>query len=263
VDLARLAGLYPAGILCEVTNEDGEMARLPDLKKLAREMDLKILTINDLIDYRRRTERLITKELETALPTRFGDFRLHLFRDVVDQGYHIALTVGDVSNGDPVLTRIHSQCFTGDVFSSLRCDCGTQLEESLVSIQREGRGALVYLHQEGRGIGLVNKLKAYALQDDGLDTVEANLKLGFQADEREYSMAAQVLTDLGVSSCRLLTNNPHKESDLERYGVSVAERISIASEPTDSNRRYLTAKREKLGHFLDLGELTSPNGSPS
>ncbi len=252
VDLARLAGLKPAGVLCEVMTEDGEMARGDDLKRIAKRLGLKMFTINDLITYRLRTETHVRRELETPLPTAHGEFRLHLFQNSITGDHFVALTVGDVTGGEPVLTRIHSQCLTGDVFSSLRCDCGHQMDVSMRRLQEAGRGVLVYLPQEGRGVGLANKLRAYRLQDSGMDTVEANLELGLAADEREYSMGAQVLRDLGVSEVKLLTNNPDKQQGLERCGIRVAERLSLEIAPNDANVRYLAAKRDKLGHLLTL-----------
>jgi 3,4-dihydroxy 2-butanone 4-phosphate synthase/GTP cyclohydrolase II len=253
VDLARLAGLTPAGVLCEVLSENGEMARGAELKTIARRFGLKMLTIHDLIEYRLRTERLVTRELETSLPTEFGEFQLHLYRDDVTKEHHVALTLGNVGDGKPVLARVHSQCLTGDVFGSQRCDCGTQVQAALEIIQKEGRGALVYMRQEGRGIGLLNKLRAYCLQDAGLDTVEANVELGFRPDERDYGVGAQILADLGARQLRLMTNNPAKRVGLSAFGLEIVERVPLEAEPSDQNRRYLTTKRDKLGHLLNLG----------
>ena len=249
VDLARLADFYPAGILCEIMDSDGRMARLPKLKKIARQLNLRIITIKDLIKYRCRKERLIERILETALPTKKGEFRLILYEDTVTRDHHIALVLGNIRNGRDVLVRVHSQCLTGDVFHSLRCDCGDQMEAALQLIAKNKRGVFLYMRQEGRGIGLVNKLKAYRLQDKGLDTVEANLALGFPPDLRDYGIGAQILVDLGLSSVRLLTNNPKKIIGLAGYGLKVAEQIPIYT-VHKRNARYLRTKREKLGHLI-------------
>jgi 3,4-dihydroxy 2-butanone 4-phosphate synthase/GTP cyclohydrolase II len=251
VDLARLAGLAPAGVLCEVMSESGEMARLPELEDLGRRFGLKLVRIHDLVRYRWRTERTVSGEVDTALPTAYGEFRLHLLHDEIAGSHVVALTIGDVRSGGSVLTRVHSQCLTGDVFGSLRCDCGEQIDLALSAIAAEGRGILVYLEQEGRGIGLANKLRAYRLQDTGLDTVEANERLGFRPDEREYAAAAQVLRYFGVSHVRLMTNNPEKVRALEDLGIAVRERVAIEPNPRPSNTRYLEAKRDKLGHRLE------------
>lgn len=250
VDLARLAGLYPAGVICEIMNEDGTMARLPQLLEFSEKFGIKICTIKDLIAYRIKKEKLVKREVETVLPTPWGEFKLYLYRSVVDDLNYLALVMGEVKGEKNVLVRVHSQCLTGDVFHSLRCDCGDQLLRSLELISREGKGVILYLPQEGRGIGLVNKLKAYALQDKGLDTVEANEKLGFAPDLRDYGIGAQILVDLGLSSIRLLTNNPRKIVGLEGYGLKVVERISLEVPPGEKNWRYLKAKKEKLGHIL-------------
>jgi 3,4-dihydroxy 2-butanone 4-phosphate synthase / GTP cyclohydrolase II len=257
VDLARLAGLPPVGVLCEVLDDDGSMARLPRLLEIAEEHDLKVVTIADLIAFRRRTERLIEKIQAIEFPTEHGEFTLHLYRSLASGHNHIALVKGDVGGGDPVLVRVHSQCFTGDVFGSLRCDCGPQLHRAMEVIEQAGRGILLYMNQEGRGIGLENKIRAYALQDQGHDTVEANEALGFPADLRDYGVGAQILVDLGVGRIRLLTNNPRKVVGLSAYGLEVVDRIPIEILANDINRRYLTAKRDKLGHLLSQ-TLTAP-----
>lgn len=249
VDLVRLAGLYPAGVLCEIMDTDGRMARLPALKKLAKQFNLKIMTIKDLIKYRRRKEKLIERILETRLPTKYGEFRLILYEDTITKDHHIALVQGDVRGGKNILVRVHSQCLTGDVFHSLRCDCGDQMAAALKLIAKKKKGIFLYMRQEGRGIGLVNKLKAYTLQDKGLDTVEANLALGFPADLRDYGIGAQILVDLGLSSVRLLSNNPKKIVGLEGYGLKVTEQIPIFV-AHKRNVHYLRTKREKLGHLI-------------
>ncbi|OPX18065.1 bifunctional 3,4-dihydroxy-2-butanone 4-phosphate synthase/GTP cyclohydrolase II [candidate division WOR-3 bacterium 4484_100] len=249
VDLARLAGLYPAGVLCEIMDSDGRMARLPKLKKLARQFGLKIISIKDLIAYRRKKERLIERILETDLPTKYGKFKLILYEDLVTQDHHIALVLGDVRGKKNVLVRVHSQCLTGDVFHSFRCDCGDQLDAALRLIAKNRSGVFVYMRQEGRGIGLVNKLKAYRLQDKGLDTVEANLALGFPPDLRDYGIGAQILVDLGLSSVKLLTNNPKKIIGLKGYGLKVTGQIPIFS-VHKHNVGYLKTKRNKLGHLI-------------
>ncbi len=250
VDLARLAGLYPAGVLCEVMADDGKMARLPELQRLAKKFGLKILTIKDLIEFRRQREVLVRRVVETKLPTKFGEFKLIVYEDEVEQYAHLALVKGDVAGKERVLVRVHSQCLTGDVFHSLRCDCGQQLAEAMRIISREGRGVVLYMRQEGRGIGLTNKLRAYALQDRGLDTVEANLALGFPADLRDYGIGAQILCDLGLSSIRLLTNNPRKVVGLAGFGLKIVERVPIVVKPNRRNLRYLVTKRDRLGHIL-------------
>lgn len=250
VDLCKLAGLYPAGVCCEIMRPDGTMARLPYLKRFAARHKLKIISVNDLIRYRVQKDRLVERVAETALPLPMGTFRVIAYKSVIDPDEHVALVMGDITTPGPVLVRVHSQCVTGDVFGSLRCDCGTQLEESLNRIAEEGRGVVVYMRQEGRGIGLHNKLRAYALQDNGLDTVQANRALGFPADRRDYGIGMQILADLGVREMRLLTNNPGKRAGLEGYGLKVVERIPIITKPNPHNVRYLETKRTKLGHLL-------------
>jgi len=260
VDLARLAGLKPAGVICEVMNEDGTMARIPDLEKFCEKHGLRMCKIEDLIKYRRQTEKLIEKRVTIRLPTRYGDFDLHLYRSQVDEYLHLALCkggIGRVENGrtkpqeEPVLVRVHSECLTGDVFGSLRCDCGDQLHEALQMIEQAGKGVLLYMRQEGRGIGLENKLQAYALQEGGLDTVEANVELGFKPDPRDYGIGAQILRDLGVTRMRLLTNNPRKFTGLAGYGLEIVERVPIETHPTAENKEYLKAQKHKLGHLLE------------
>ncbi len=249
VDLARLAGLKPAGILCEIMDDNGRMARLPKLAKIAKRFRLKLITIRDLIEYRRRKEKLIERILETKLPTPYAEFKLILFNDKITGEHHLALILGDVRNKTDVLVRVHSQCLTGDVFHSLRCDCGYQMESALKLIAQKKQGVFLYMRQEGRGIGLVNKLKAYKLQDNGMDTVEANLALGFPADLRDYGIGAQILVDLGLSAVKLLTNNPKKIVGLEGYGLRVSEQVPILI-PHHRNVCYLRTKREKLGHLI-------------
>jgi 3,4-dihydroxy 2-butanone 4-phosphate synthase/GTP cyclohydrolase II len=252
VDLARLAGLYPAGVLCETVNEDGTMARLPDLARFAEMHGLKIISIADLIEYRRTRERLILKVAEARIPTDHGAFVAHAYESVVDGRTHVAMVLGDIEDGADVLTRVHSECLTGDVFGSVRCDCGAQLAAAMEAVGREGRGVVLYIRgHEGRAIGLTHKLRAYRLQDEGRDTVEANVELGFPADPREYGIGAQILVDLGVRSMRLLTNNPAKRAGLEGYGLSISRRVPLETHPTDQNIEYLRTKREKLGHLID------------
>jgi 3,4-dihydroxy 2-butanone 4-phosphate synthase/GTP cyclohydrolase II len=251
VDLARLAGLYPAGVLCEVVNEDGTMARLDDLELFAKEHDLSIISIADLIAYRRRREKLVHRATEARIPTAFGTFKAIAYESF-DGRTHVALVKGDVASTKDVLVRVHSECFTGDVLGSIRCDCGLQLADAMRKIDDEGAGVVVYIRgHEGRGIGLRHKLEAYALQDGGLDTVEANIELGFSPDARDYGVGAQILVDLGISRMRLLTNNPVKRAGLEGYGLDIVERIPLQSDPNPENIRYLETKREKLGHLLD------------
>jgi 3,4-dihydroxy 2-butanone 4-phosphate synthase/GTP cyclohydrolase II len=250
VDLARLAGLIPAGVICEVMNDDGTMARVTDLVPYTERHDLKMITVADLIAYRRRNDKLVERVVETRLPTAFGEFNAVGYRSLVDHKHHVAMVKGDVAGKEDVLVRVHSECLTGDVFHSLRCDCGEQLESALAMIEREGEGVLLYLAQEGRGIGLLNKLRAYRLQEDGLDTVDANLKLGLPADLRDYGIGAQILVDLGLTSIRILTNNPKKIIGMEGYGLSVADQIPIESVPNPHNESYLNAKRDRLGHTL-------------
>jgi 3,4-dihydroxy 2-butanone 4-phosphate synthase / GTP cyclohydrolase II len=251
VDLARLAGLIPAGVICEVMKDDGTMARVPDLVEYCEEHDLKMITVADLIAYRQRTERLIERVAEAVLPTAFGEFTAIGFRSLVDGKHHVAMVKGEVDGEPDILVRMHSECLTGDVFHSLRCDCGQQLESALAMIEREGRGVLVYLAQEGRGIGLLNKLRAYKLQEEnGLDTVEANVALGLPVDLRDYGIGAQILKDLGLSSIRILTNNPKKIIGLEGYGLSVSEQLPIQVIANPHNEGYLTTKRERMGHAI-------------
>jgi 3,4-dihydroxy 2-butanone 4-phosphate synthase / GTP cyclohydrolase II len=250
IDLARLAGLNPAGVICEIQNEDGSMARADDLAAYCFKHGLKMITIADLIAYRRRHDKLVERVVETGLPTGFGDFKVVGYRSLVDDKHHVALVKGDVDGKPDVLVRVHSECLTGDVFHSLRCDCGEQLESALSMIEAEGQGVLLYLAQEGRGIGLLNKLKAYKLQEEGLDTVDANLKLGLPADLRDYGIGAQILVDLGLTSIRILTNNPKKIRGLEGYGLSVAAQIPIQHVPNPHNEAYLRAKKERMGHTL-------------
>jgi 3,4-dihydroxy 2-butanone 4-phosphate synthase/GTP cyclohydrolase II len=250
VDLARLAGLIPAGVICEIMNDDGTMARVPDLVRYCECHGLRMITVADLIAYRRRAEKLVERVVATRLPTAFGEFHAVGYRSKLDGKHHVAMVKGDVAGEADVLVRVHSECLTGDVFHSLRCDCGEQLESALAMIEREGRGVLLYLAQEGRGIGLLNKLRAYKLQEDGLDTVDANLELGLPADLRDYGIGAQILVDLGLSSIRILTNNPKKIIGMEGYGLSVTDQIPIQSVPNPHNEAYLRAKRERLGHTL-------------
>ena len=250
VDLARLAGLNPAGVICEILSEDGRMARLEELRGFARGHGLLMTSVADLIAYRMRNEKLVTVIRRVDLPTRHGKFSLHLFDSEVDQAQHVALVMGEISEEDPALVRVHSECLTGDVFGAQRCDCGHQLDLAMEMVAREGRGVVLYMRQEGRGIGLANKIHAYALQDEGLDTVEANERLGFQADLRDYGVGAQILRELGLRKIRLITNNPRKVIGLDGYGLEIQERIPLIVEPTEHSRRYLQTKRDKLGHLI-------------
>jgi 3,4-dihydroxy 2-butanone 4-phosphate synthase/GTP cyclohydrolase II len=250
VDLARIAGLYPAGVICEIMNEDGTMARVPELTKFARRHGLLMVTIADLIKYRTRTESLVKRVASAKLPTDVGDFRIFAFESLVDSQTHVAMVYGDIADGKNILVRVHSQCLTGDVLHSIRCDCGAQLDAAMDRIAAEGRGVLLYLHQEGRGIGLANKIRAYELQDEGFDTVEANERLGFKADQRDYGVGVQILRDLGVRSMRLLSNNPRKLVGIEGYGLSVSEWLPLEIPASDSTRSYLKTKKDKLGHKL-------------
>ncbi|MBI2835315.1 MAG: bifunctional 3,4-dihydroxy-2-butanone-4-phosphate synthase/GTP cyclohydrolase II [Acidobacteria bacterium] len=250
VDLARIAGLYPAGVICEIMNDDGTMARVPELTRFAKRHNLPMITIADLIKYRMKTERLVRRVASAGLPTDFGDFRVHAYQSVIDSETHIALVCGEIGDGQTMLVRVHSRCLTGDVFHSARCDCGAQLEAAMARIAAEGRGVLLYLNQEGRGIGLANKIRAYELQDEGYDTVEANERLGFKADQRDYGIGVQILGDLGVRSMRLLSNNPRKLIGLEGYGVTVAEWLPLEIPASESTQRYLKTKKDKLGHKL-------------
>ena len=252
VDCAKLAGLYPAAVICEIMNKDGSMARMPELIRFAKKFKLKIVSIADLIEYRRKTEKLVRRVVSTELPTAYGKFMLHLYEDAVLHEYHVALVKGEVARKKNVLVRVHSSCFTGDVLQSLRCDCGEQLSAALKKVQNAGRGVVLYMHQEGRGIGLANKLHSYALQDKGLDTVQANRKLGFPADLREYGIGAQILVDLGLSAIRLMTNNPRKIVGLKGYSLQVVQRVPLEVKPNPMNLRYLHAKKEKLGHILKV-----------
>jgi 3,4-dihydroxy 2-butanone 4-phosphate synthase / GTP cyclohydrolase II len=255
VDLARLAGLYPAAVICEVMSDDGTMSRMPELRRFARKHKMKIVSVDALIAYRVRHERLIERAGESLLPTRFGDFTVVAYRTLIDTREHLALVMGDLKTPEPALVRVHDQCVTGDVFGSLRCDCGEQLEQAMQRVADEGRGAIVYMDQEGRGIGLHNKIRAYGLQDTGMDTIEANEALGLPVDSREYGIGMQILLDLGVQKLRLMTNNPTKRSGLEGFGLEIVERVPIEVAPNPHNLRYLQTKREKMGHLLDMEGL--------
>jgi 3,4-dihydroxy 2-butanone 4-phosphate synthase / GTP cyclohydrolase II len=250
LDLARIAGLYPAGVICEIMNDDGTMARVPELAKFGRKHGLLMITIADLIQYRLKNESLVKRVASAKLPTDYGDFTVHVFENQLDKQEHVALVMGDISDGKDVLVRVHSSCLTGDVLHSVRCDCGAQRDAALARIGQEGRGVLLYLNQEGRGIGLANKIRAYQLQDEGLDTVEANERLGFKADQRDYGIGVQILRDLGIRTMRLLSNNPRKLVGIEGYGLSITEWLALEIEASDTTRRYLKTKKDKLGHKL-------------
>jgi len=261
VDLARMAGLYPAGVLCEVLHPDGSMARLPELRRVAEDHDLRIISIADLIEYRRRREHLVTRTAEAQIPTEHGEFTAYTYESLVDGMVHVALVLGEVGDGERILVRVHSECLTGDVFGSMRCDCGDQLQSAVAQVGKEGRGVILYIRgHEGRAIGLTHKLRAYHLQEQGRDTVEANVELGFAADPREYGIGAQILVDLGVRSMRLLTNNPAKRAGLEGYGLSIVDRVPLETRPTAENIGYLRTKREKMGHLLE--NLVEPGAAP-
>ena len=252
VDLARLAGLYPAGVICEIMKEDGTMARLPDLMEFAKKHNLKIITIADLVKYRLKKEKLVSREAESFLPTKYGVFKIYGFKSLVDNAEHVALVMGEIREDEPVLVRVHSECLTGDIFGSLRCDCQNQLHLALQKMAEEGKGVLVYMRgHEGRGIGIINKLKAYSLQDEGYDTVEANHKLGFNADLRDFGTGAQILLDLGVRKMRLMTNNPRKIVALEGFGLEIVERVPIVTPTNPHNEKYIKAKKDKLGHMIE------------
>lgn len=252
VDLARLAGLKPASVICEIMKDDGDMARLPDLEKFSEQHGIKIATIADLISYRLRAECLVKRAASALLPTQYGEFRVIVYESEIDPQHHVALVKGDISPDEGVLVRVHSECLTSDVFGSLRCDCGPQIREAMRMIEKEGKGVILYMRQEGRGIGLVNKIKAYALQDNGFDTVEANEALGFKPDLRDYGIGAQILLDLGVRKMRLLTNNPRKVKGLEGFGLQIVERVPIEVPPNERNSKYLKVKKDKLGHLLSM-----------
>lgn len=252
VDLMRMAGFKPCGVLCEILNDDGTMARVPHLMDFAKQYSMKIITVKELIAYRFQLEKLVSRVAEAQLPTQFGDFTIKVYQNTVDGKEHVAIVKGDITPDEPTLVRVHSECLTGDIFGSMRCDCRSQLHASLEQIERAGKGVVLYMRQEGRGIGLVNKIRAYALQEEGMDTVEANVHLGFQPDARDYGIGAQILADIGVRKMRLMTNNPKKRVGLQSYGLEVVERVPIEFSPNTVNETYLRAKKSKLGHLLDL-----------
>jgi 3,4-dihydroxy 2-butanone 4-phosphate synthase/GTP cyclohydrolase II len=256
IDLCRIAGLYPAGVLCEILNDDGTMARVPELLNISKKFGMKIITVKSLIEYRMQREKLVQRIVTTKLPSRFGDFVLHLYRSSTDEKEHLALVKGEINEHEPTLVRVHSECLTGDVFGSLRCDCSEQLIAAMQMVEKNGKGVILYMRQEGRGIGLLNKLKAYRLQDEGMDTVEANEKLGFRPDLRDYGIGAQILRDLHVGKMRLMTNNPKKVVGLQGYGLEIVERVPLEVDPNLFNEHYLKAKRDKLGHLI----LFEPSG---